>query len=94
VVLEAGGALGGGYYLGGGGVGGKSADKGAVFTVSNGQLPGERGSFGIPGQTFMDEPETKGTLLNNFTSKNDEETAGTGGDSITSTLVTSLNADY
>ena len=29
-------------------------------------------SFGIPGQTFMDEPETKGTLLNNFTSKNDE----------------------
>lgn len=68
-------------------------------------------SFGIPGQTFMDEPETKGTLLNNFTSKNDEvgfeekksltiakcekilsekyvqETAGTGGDSITSTLV-------
>ena len=24
-------------------VGGKSADKGAVFTVSNGQLPGERG---------------------------------------------------
>ena len=66
-------------------------------------------SFGIPGQTFMDEPETKGTLLNNYTSKNDEvwfekkftitkcekilsekyvqETAGTGGDSITSTLV-------
>ena len=29
-------------------------------------------SFGIPGQTFMDEPETKGTLLNNYTSKNDE----------------------
>ena len=29
-------------------------------------------SFGIPGQTFVDEPETKGTLLNNFTSKNDE----------------------
>ena len=25
-------------------VGGKTADKGAVFTVSNGQLPGERGS--------------------------------------------------
>ena len=27
-------------------VGGKTADKGAVFTVSNGQLPGERGSGG------------------------------------------------
>ena len=27
-------------------VGGKTADKGAVFTVSNGQLPGERGSDG------------------------------------------------
>merc|ERR1712181_120404 len=88
VVLEAGGALGGGYYLGGGGVGGKTADKGAVFTVSNGQLPGERGSggsFGILGQTFMDE-EPKGALLNNFTTENKQENAGTGGDSITSTL--------
>lgn len=125
-------------------VGGKTADKGAVFTVSNGQLPGERGSggwafqplfhrgedsirihrsFAILGQTFVGEEEPKGALLNNFTNEDKQvgsfwtgnyriflysymesktcvcmerenpsekfvqENAGTGGDSITSTLV-------
>ena len=65
VVLEAGGALGGGYYLGGGGVGGKLADKSGVFTVSNGGLPGEGGrGVGV----VAGERQRQGALLNNFTS--------------------------
>ena len=64
-MLEAGGALGGGYYLGGGGVGGKLADKSGVFTVSNGGLPGEGGKVvGV----VAEERHRQATLLNNFTS--------------------------
>ena len=43
-----------------------------VIIIKNGKGHYDYRSFGIPGQTFMDEPETKGTLLNNYTSKNDE----------------------
>ena len=59
VVLEAGGALGGGYYLGGGGVGGKLADKSGVFTVRNGGLVGDRAS--------VQEEQRRAVVQNNFT---------------------------
>ena len=72
--LQAGGALGGGYYLGGGGVGGKLGDKSGVFTVSNGVLPGE----GV-------DTAPENVLLNNFTLEvggceiKTKERAGQGG---------------
>ena len=71
-MLEAGGALGGGYYLGGGGVGGKLADKSGVFTVSNGGLPGEGGK--VAG-VVAEERHRQVTLLNNFTSPTQVTTA-------------------
>jgi len=84
LVLEAGVNLGGGYYLGGDGVGGKTADRGTVFAVSN-DKPSEFFDTSATATSTSTTATDIATLSNVFAVRNDIKPSTT-----TTTITTNI----